>query len=347
MDAAKWLSGLAGFLLGGLLVSAPVAAQVKVRKIEYQGWKNSVEIANGQVRVVVVPAIGRIMHYGFADGENILWEDPQHYGKTLKGEPYRDEEGKFAWTNFGGDKVWPNQQSEFAAINGHAWPPDHFFDGGEHQAELLEDGVRLQSAVSQYNGARSVREIRLAAQGTRLSIRQRLEKVQPAAKEELEPLRYTIWNVTQIRPPEQTLYPLNPHSHFDLRFHPFGFQESTAMGNFTIKGDIGIFVPDAEKAQKTGADSDRWLAGIVGNTVIAEFFKRDSTQPYPDGGLSAEVYTCPDYTELELLSPWVRLQVGEALEHPIAWELYRLLAHLKTPEEKRGAAVEWLRTRPW
>ena len=280
-------------------LAAPAMAQVTVEEIKYEGWANSIEIANPDVRVVVVPAIGRIMHYGLAGGENILWSDPKLHGQVLP-------------------------------------------DGAVHEVELLPQGVVIASPVSEYNGARSVCEIRLAEQGTRVEIHQRIEKL-AAAK--VEPLRYTIWNVTQIQPPEQPLNPLNPHSHFDLRYHPFGFAESAAMGNFTIEGDIGIFVPDPEEAQKTGADSDRWLAGIVGDVVMAEFFRRDGTQSYPDGGLSAEVYTCPDYTELELLSPWVYLQVGETLTHEIAWELHRLPAVAETPEARRQAAVEWLATR--
>ncbi len=326
-----------------LALATSTMAQVTVEEIEYEGWANSIEISNPDVRVVVVPAIGRIMHYGLAGGENILWSDPKLHGQVLPdGQPNVDEEGQYVWTNFGGDKVWPNQQSDFVKINGHSWPPDHAFDGAVHEVELRSQGVLIYSPVSDYNGARSVREIRLAERGTRVEIHQRIEKL-AAAK--VEPLRYTIWNVTQIQSPEQTLYPLNPHSHFNLRYHPFGFAESAAMGNFTIEGDIGIFVPDPEEAQKTGADSDRWLAGIVGDVVMAEFFRRDGTQSYPDGGLSAEVYTCPDYTELELLSPWVYLQVGETLMHEIAWELHRLPADAGTPEARRQAAVEWLATR--
>ena len=328
------------------MLALPAIAGVKVEKVDYLGWKDAIEINNGEVKLIVVPAIGRIMHYSYLDGDNILWSDPQFHGKVLpKGMPNIDEEGNFAWTNFGGDKVWPNEQSEFEKINGHSWPPDHAFDGAVHEAKLLADGVVITGPVSEYNGARSVREIRMAVEGTRVDIVQHVEKVAESANADIEPLRYTIWNVTQIRPPEQTFYPLNPHSHFDMRYFPFGFAESAAMRNFTIKGDIGIFVPDPVDAQKTGADSDRWLAGIVGDVAMVEFFRRDATRRYPDGGLSAEVYTCADYTELELLSPWVYLQVGEVLTHPIAWELQRLPKDLDTPDARRQAVVEWLAAR--
>lgn len=326
-----------------LTVVSVATAQVAVERVEYSGWSDAVQLSNGTVELVVVPQIGRIMHYGFVGGDNILWSEPQSHGKVLpEGEPFRDEEGQYTWTNFGGDKVWPNQQSEFADINGHAWPPDHAFDGGVHEVELLADGVVITSPVSAYNGARSIRAIRLAPEGTRVDIHQTIEKLAKAQREELEPLRYTIWNVTQINPPEQTLYPLNPHSHFEARYFPFGFAQSAAERNFTIEGNTGIFVPDATENQKTGADSDRWLAGIVGQIVMAEFFRRDGTQTFPDGGLSAEVYTCPDYTELELLSPWVFMEVGDVLEHPIAWELHQLPATANTPEARRAAALSWL-----
>lgn len=322
-----------------LCITLPTLADVKVRDINYKGWDKAIEISNDEARLVIVPAIGRVMHYSFVDAENVLWVNPKLHGQVLAGEPRINDSGRYIWSNFGGDKVWPNQQSEFEKINGHSWPPDHWFDGSNHEVELLEDGVVITSPVSDYNGARSVREIRLAAKGTRVNIKQKIEK---RKKARVEPLRYTVWNVTQTLPPEQTLYLLNPNSQFDMRYYTFGEAKSTARQNFTVIGDIGVFVPDSVKCQKTGADSDRWLAAIIGDVVMAEFFQRDATQRYPDGGLSAEVYTCTDYTELELLSPWVYLEVGQVLEHPIAWELHRLPDHLETAEQRRAAAIDWL-----
>ena len=103
--------------------SAEPTGEVTITKTTYNGWENSYEMTNGLVKVVVVPAIGRIMYYGFADETNILWNNPSYYGKTLPyGQPYR-ENGAVTWANFGGDKVWPTEQSQFPAINGYSWPP--------------------------------------------------------------------------------------------------------------------------------------------------------------------------------------------------------------------------------
>ena len=42
---------------------------------------------------------------------------------------------------------------------------------------------------------------------------------------------------------------------------------------------------------------------------------------YPDYGCSNEFYTCPDFLEVETLSPLYTLKPGEACEHVEEWEL--------------------------
>jgi len=337
MALALWAAAIA--------FSSPSAqGEVRVRTVAWNGWTGAVELVNAETRLVVVPAIGRIMHYSFADGENVLWTDPALYGATTPTNgPARDAAGNPAWVNFGGDKVWANQQDEFASINGYAWPPDPWFDGARQDSRLLPDGVVLTSPVSDFNGARCVREIRLAATGTRVTIEQTIEKVRTGRRPELEPVRYTVWNVTQIRPPEQILFPLRADSVFTNGFRIYeGDPQATA--NFRAEDGVGLFRPDATGvSQKAGADGTPWLAAIVGDTVIAEFFRREEGRPYPDGGAGAKIYTCNDYTELELLSPLLPLKPGERLCHTIAWELHRLPPDAPTPDARRAAALVWLR----
>lgn len=314
------------------------SGEVTVSTMTYNGWENSYELTNGLVTVVVVPAIGRIMFYGFVDGPNILWDDPSLYGKTLPyGAPYR-ENGQITWANFGGDKVWPTEQSQFPVINGRSWPPDHWFDGGAHQAQEIPNGVKITSQVSQYCGAQSIREITLDPESSQLFIQQTIKKVRTAQNSSIEPIDYTIWNVTQIRNPGMALFNLNPSSSLPNGIYLW---QEQAGANISISDHVAAFVPHPTRSQKAGADSDYWLGAIVDNTVIGEFFRREAGT-YPDNGLSAEVYTSAQYTELELLSPFARLSNGESRQFDISWRLYKLPTDAVSTSQKRSAAVAWL-----
>lgn len=313
--------------------------KVSVEKINYHGWQESYRISNGQIDVVVVPAIGRIMYFGFKGEENILWNNPLFFGKTLPaGKPLSDN-GEIIWANFGGDKVWPTQEDQWQDINGRTWPADHWFDGSAHMAEVLANGIKIIGPVSEYCGARSIREIILAEAGAELTINQTIEKVQQADNSAIEPINYTIWNITQICSPLMALMNLNPNRRLSKR-HKL-FRPNTAE-NFSIEGDMGILLPDRKNKQKVGADSDYWLAAIVDSTVIGEFFRLQPNANYPDEGMSVEVYTEPDYTELEILSPLRQLAIGESMLFTINWRLHQLPTELNTDREKRTAALTWL-----
>jgi len=318
-----------------------------VRVVDYHGWRGSVELTNGAVRVVVVPAIGRVMHLGLADGPNLLWENPALAGRTLPGAPLV-ENGQPVWANFGGDRVWPSEESWFPKLNGAPRPPDPWIDGLPFDATLLGDGVRLESQTSPLCGARLVRTIRLPPSGTRVMLCDRLEKLQLARRRELEPVPLTVWGLTQIRPPEQSLVSLASPSRYPSRFFPFRWSDlpgNDPPGHFSIEGDVGVFLTDPKLPQKVGADAPRWVAAIVDTTVLARVFRYQAGGEYPDGGTSATIFTSPELAELETLSPLGRPRPGESLEHRVDWEIRRLApGEGRTPTERRRHAVKWLET---
>jgi hypothetical protein len=316
---------------------------VNVRELEYCGWTRAVEIRNAGTRVVVVPEIGRILSYGFVDGPNVLFEDPALAGRMLPGEGrFHEEAGAPEWLNFGGDKVWPTEQSRWPETNGLDWPPDPWFDGGAHSCTLLPDGVSLTSAVSRFNGARITRTLRLASAGTRLSIDQRIEKVQAGMNPQAEPIPFTMWSVTQIRTPEQVLLPLRAGSRHPGRWRDYAMDGHSCAHNVALEGDVAVFRPASSGSQKIGVDAGPWLAGIVDGHLMAQRFRFDTAGVYPDGGLSATVFTCPSYAELELMSPFAPLAIGQTLDFPIAWELHRLPGSCGTAASRRVAALALL-----
>jgi len=136
---------------------------------------------------------------------------------------------------------------------------------------------------------------------------------------------------------------MNLNSNSKLSMHYKLMKPNTAE-NFSVNGEIGVLIPDERKQQKVGADSDYWLAAIVDDVVIGEFFRLQPGATYPDGGMSAEVYTDPDYTEIELLSPLQQLEIRESMKFSIVWRLHKLSHDAKTTIEKRMAALAWLNT---
>ena len=63
---------------------------ITIKNKKYKGWKKSIEISNSEIRIILVPEIGRIMYYGFVGGENIFYENQEFEGRAFSsGEYYK------------------------------------------------------------------------------------------------------------------------------------------------------------------------------------------------------------------------------------------------------------------
>ena len=67
--------------------ATPATAAKGVSVREFRGWRDSLVLEASGVHAVVAPAVGgRILQYGVA-GENIIYENPLSFGKTLGNSP--------------------------------------------------------------------------------------------------------------------------------------------------------------------------------------------------------------------------------------------------------------------
>ena len=55
-------------------------ASVSIERVKYKRWIYRFHLNKGEFELVVVPQIGRIMHYRFIRDENILWLDLETHG---------------------------------------------------------------------------------------------------------------------------------------------------------------------------------------------------------------------------------------------------------------------------
>lgn len=295
-----------------------------VNAIIYKNRK-AIEITNDTIRLVVIPAIARIVHYSFVDQENILFLTDDFEDLKLLAPNEYIQKG-IRNTHFGGDRVLTSSEDYFHLLTGSRFIADPWLTSSPYTYHILPNGVEITSPVSELLGVQLTRKITIEESGCKVFIDQKLEKIRDAKTSEVDAIPLTIWNLTQIKLPKKTWMPLQDDSvfenGFDIPVWPDG--KNWAGDNYEVKNGLLAFSPDTKYPQKIGADAKGCVAGLVDNVLIVEKFIPLKDVNYPDGGTSATVFTCPDFAELECLSPEKILKPGDVMNHSIQWELIKI-----------------------
>ncbi|CCW35113.1 Domain of unknown function (DUF4380) [Chthonomonas calidirosea] len=292
------------FLLLFFMASASAYCDVSVRQITYAGWQNAYQLSNGDVELVVVPQIGRIMRYGPVGGPNMLWNNPTMLGKTASLEAAAKE-----WPNFGGDKLWPAPQSVWN------WPPDPYLDSAPQTVRVLPNHHLLViGQASPQSGIRFEREIALAPKGDEVTL------VNIMINTSSKPVKWAIWEIFQANDPLRVYLPTNISGHFAEGY----LKMSDALPPVDrIHGQL-VLSRSHTMSYKVGSDApDILLRALVSGYTVSLTAKL-LKGTYPDGGCTMEVYSNPDaapYMEMELLAPIVELRPGEQTRFITQWHL--------------------------
>jgi hypothetical protein len=292
-------------LLAGTMLATLGLAQVKVERVDYRGWAGSYKISNGTVEVVVVPQIGRVMRYAYADGPNVLWENDALFGKVFPADAK-------TYRNYGGDKMWVAPQSRWT------WPPDPLLDGSPWTVEPTPTGVKMTSQVGTVQSVRFTRDISLAAVGTEVMFRNSLLN-----KGERQAM--AIWQVTQVNDPDRVTMPVEITAAQGKGWYGFG-RESLDERFHTMASSTLQLRRDPATSRKFGARS---LKGVLTAAIGATRFVTESRAykvDYPDQNSAQQVYLSADpykYVELEHLGPLTRMETGEVVLQTVKWHLER------------------------
>ncbi|MBL9137899.1 MAG: DUF4380 domain-containing protein [Verrucomicrobiales bacterium] len=288
----------------------PSEAPIQIKIGPYLGWERSITIQNSKVEALIVPAIGRVLHFRLHGESSPFWDDPSLRGKSP--DPSSSE-----WGNFGGDKTWPSPQADWGKITPRAWPPPVAFDSLPVDAGVRRDAVVLRSPVDPHYGIRTERVIRLAPDSTSMTITTTYEKV------EGHPVKVGVWIITQLEEPVAVFAPVPTQSAY-----PDGFNRQSGEdlpANLKVERGLLSLTRDLQKATKIGMDADQLL--WVGPTHMLHIESpRIAGAEYPDQGSSAEIYTNPDpktYVELEMLGPLQTLGIGDRLSQTNTYTLLR------------------------
>lgn len=291
------------------------SASIKVNQVEYNKWKNALSVCNDTVRLIVLTDVGpRVLFYGFIDGPNEFHEVSEHDG-LVGGDVFR---------SYGGHRLWVSPEVE------HTYYPDNV----QVRISRREGAIVLTAPLeSTPLGADLQKEIQLNLDqiGTHLTVTHRVIN-KGNALAEIAP-----WAISVMARGGKAILPLPPRATISKdRLQPEGV---LALWPYTDLKDprwtIGTkYIQLKQDAHPKGRFKEQ-MVGIYNPSGWGAYFrdgnlfvKRSKVQTeakYPDYGCNFEIYTEPDFLELETLGPLQSLAPGETALHIEDWWLFRAI----------------------
>jgi hypothetical protein len=316
-----------GLFLVAALGANNASARVSIQRTNYHGWPEAYVMSNGKVNAVIVPAIGRVMQFGFVGEEGVFWENRSLDGREVDGQlvVWAAKE----WANFGGDKTWPSPEADWSAFTGRkGWRPPLAFDGLPAEVRIKGSTLILSTANDPFYGVRAHRRIQLHGSRPVMTISTTYERIEGL------PAKIGVWVITQLREPAGIFAPAPKKSGF-----PGGCKLLSKEPPPSLKIERGLLslVRNPKTAHKIGLDGNS-LLWVGENHLLRIDSPRARNAEYPDQGSSTEIYTNPDplpYIELETLGPLRVMKPGDKIDQSNTYTLSR--RSKPTPEAEARA----------
>lgn len=315
-------------VLGWILSAVTTAtAGVTITRTNYHGWPDSYILSNGKVAAVVVPAIGRVIQFGYIGEQGVFWENPSLAGRVADGD--LSVWASKDWVNFGGDKAWPSPESDWTVFtNRKGWRPPPAFDGWPSGVKVDRKSVTLVSLEDPFFLSTVERRIELHSSKPQLEITTTFKRTRG------EPAVIGIWVITQLKEPVGLFAPVPKKSIF---LEGYTTIIPTVPPGLKMENGLVSLIRNPKEPHKIGLDGDS-LLWVGENHTLRIDSPRVKRGDYPDKGSSTEIYTSADplpYIELETLGPVVTMKPGDTIKRRNVYTLSRR-AH-PTPEAEARA----------
>ncbi|MBZ5585744.1 MAG: hypothetical protein LAQ30_26825 [Acidobacteriia bacterium] len=273
----------------------------------YKGWPNCWKVANGSIELIVTADVGpRVIHLGFAGGQNFFKNYPEQMGRS----------GEAEWMIRGGSRIWIGPEDVRATYAADNSPVEIAVEGNALIATApVEEPVRLQKQMI----------VRMDPGAARVEM---IHRIRNAG---LLPVEFAPWILTVMAPGGVGITgfpPRGTHPEVLPPTHPLVMWAFTDLSDprwvfmkkyLALKQD-----PAARSPQKIGLFNPRtWGAYLLHGELFVKRYEANPDAPYPDFGCSFEMFTNADMLELETMGPLGRVAPGEWVEHVERWELRR------------------------
>jgi len=318
-SAGRGVLALAALLLvqsaHGQAMQQETKSALSITREDYRGWPDTYRLANGQIEVAVVTAVGpRIIELKRTGGPNLFHVRAAEAGGH--GEP--------DWVFRGGWRLWiaPERRAT-------TYVPDNT----RCAAEVLGGTtLRITGPPQPAAGIQKVVDVSLAERDPRVRVVSHIRNVSDG------PLTYAAWSLAVMRPGGRAFAPLDvgPLDAFDAtrKLLLWSYAEMSdpryRFGDRLVQIDQSAVRPAPagqsgrrDDESKIGVDSSQgWAAYLVDGTLYLKRFPHDPTGRYPDGGATVEIYSSAEFLEVEQLSPLTTIAPGEEIVFPEEWWVF-------------------------
>jgi hypothetical protein len=289
--------------------SSAIAGERVFEKVPFGGWENCFRLGNGQIELIVTTDVGpRVIRLGFVDGQNLFATFEEQLGKT----------GGDEWRIYGGHRLWHSPERI-----PRSYAPDNSPVGYEWDGERL----KIQQGVEKENQVRKEIEISVSLDANHVTVLHRITNVGPWE------ITLAPWALTVMAPRGRAILPQEDYrSHEESAPFP---ARPVVLWHYTDMSDprwtwgerhIQLRQdPTVTAKQKIGVrNSKGWAAYVLEDDVFIKRHPFDEGAEYPDFGCNAEIFTQPEFLEVESLGPLTRLAPnGGSVEHVEHWFLFK------------------------
>lgn len=276
---------------------------MKSKTVSFEGWKNCIELKNGDFRLIVTTDIGpRIIGAFCGKGHNMMFVDPKTKGKT----------GGKEWKIYGGHRLWHSPEAK---------PRTYAPDNTKVSVSEEKDGIVFSSGIEHTTGIS--KQFKISAHG-----KKSFKIIHTLKNENLWDVELAGWALTVMDAGGTAIVPQPQGDKKDLlpnRYITVWPYTNMADKRFTW-GDKCILLKQDKNCDgpaKFGINcEDGWLAYANKGYCLRKKFTHMIDAEYPDNGCSIECYTCDFMLEIETLSPLYKLAPGESLSHDEIWDIF-------------------------
>jgi hypothetical protein len=257
---------------------------MKIEPVGYRHWSGAYRCTAGAAELVVVSEIGpRILSLHWRGSPNLLYEDGTNFGVG-------------DWRLYGGHRftVAPESHETYAPDNTAC-----LVKVGDRQLQL--------TAPLAANGMQRTLIISAAQDGDGFDIRQVLEN------HSQQSWHGALWAITCVPQPGVVA----PCGDSDVRFWP-GTNKSdwNCEPNYITSATCGI------RGKIGWHNNPAWLASLQASaTLVIHNPNPPTAMKCVDSGCNVEIFSCPEYLELETLGAEIVLAPGSHATHLQRWRL--------------------------